>query len=145
MARTIIVKGDPLHKEGVAKVALQPGHLIMIASDSTNADSPNLSLHSPAGAPAGRNFVRERDWIGADTEETIAIGETVEYISSRPGDEIRARTTGTIAAGALLMSAGDGTLSTVSAATEDDPAGTPIGIAMEANDGTKPFTRIEVL
>jgi hypothetical protein len=107
MARTIIVKGDPIHKETDAAEALMPGHLISFDTDGKGIK------HATAGAKTAPAFVVERSWIGEDTETTIAIGERVEYVVGRNGDEFFARISGdptAIAPGALLTSAGDGTL-----------------------------------
>lgn len=107
MARTIIVKGDPIHKEANAAAAVRPGHLV--GFNAAGAAVP----HATAGANTAPAFAVERSWIGEDTEATIAIGERVEYVVCRNGDEVFTRISGDptlIANGALLASAGDGTL-----------------------------------
>ncbi len=107
MARTIIVKGDQIHKECDAAAAVMPGQLL--GFNAAGAGVP----HATAGGNTAPAFVVERSWIGEDTEATIAVGERVEYVVCRNGDEVFARISGdptAIAPGALLASAGDGTL-----------------------------------
>ena len=107
MARTIIVKGDPIHKEGDAAEALKPGMLV-----NFNGAPGKLIKHATAGGRAALRVVVERSYIGEDTEATIAIGERVEYVVPRAGDEVFVRLTGAsgLNPGDLLASAGDGTL-----------------------------------
>src|SRR5690625_7353527 len=88
-SNTILVKGDPVQKEGTAKGAINPGMLVSIATDSPGGALIN---YEPAAAGAiSRNFVRERDWIGEGTDATIPTGDRVESMSGRPGDEVYAR------------------------------------------------------
>lgn len=141
--RTILVKGDPVQKEGTTTAAVQPGHLVSI---NTNSPGGAVTNYTPTAAGAiSRNFVRERDWIGQGTDESIPAGDRIEIMSCRPGDEVHARiATGTTIAspGVPVAAAAGGTVAT---AGEDD---TPIGITMEAadnTDGDAPFVRIEVL
>jgi hypothetical protein len=150
-SNTIIVKGDPVQKEGTAGAALSPGHLVMIATSSAGGPLITYSKHATAKAAAARNYVRERDWIGRDTSEVIPTGDRIEIVCARPGDEVYARiATGVEIAtpGVMLESAGDGTLRPVTAASEGVLAGIPIAVSMEAvdnTDGDVPFVRIEVL
>jgi len=142
-SNTILVKGDPVQKEGTAKGAINPGMLVSIATDSPGGALIN---YEPAAAGAiSRNFVRERDWIGEGTDATIPTGDRVEIMSCRPGDEVYARIANgvTIATAGVLVAAAAG--GTVAAAGE---GATPIGITMEAadnSDNDNPFVRIEVL
>lgn len=154
-SNTILVKGDPIQKEGTAAAAMQPGHLVAIATTSDGGAKITYTKHSSAAAPASRTFVRERDWMGGDTSETIAQGERVEVITCRPGDEVYARVANGVeiaTAGVLVESAGDGTVRAMTAGdaggTPPVFAGVPIGITMEAvdnGDNDSPFVRIEVL
>lgn len=120
--RTIIFKGDCIHKEGDASVALKPGHLIKKQSDG------RLLKQNVAGANTVVRVVRERDWIGEDTEALIAIGERTEYIIPRAGDEIWLRVPASapaIAIGDDLQTNADGTVSKVT-------SGTPLASALSA-------------
>lgn len=122
MARTIIVKGDPIQKEGTVLTAntLMPGHLIDI--DPTTGD---LIPHGGAGLNAVPRFCVERSDVGDDADTAIPAGERANFVTARQGDEIYAKLAAAATAvtrGAFLESDGDGTLRilTASAATAED-------------------------
>lgn len=106
MANTIILKGDPIRKEAVADEALTPGFLVRFDSDG------ELEKHGTSGGNAQPMFVVEEDFVGDDIADDYAIGDQVQYVVARPGDEIYAwaTTSQTIKKGDPLESAGDGTL-----------------------------------
>jgi hypothetical protein len=106
MAKTVVVKGDPIYKEAQAGGAINPGHLIKFSSG-------NVVVHDTAGGNAAPMFARENDIIGDAWSDAYASGDTVLYIVGRQGDEVRARVAAAASAitkGDPLVSAGDGTL-----------------------------------
>lgn len=113
MARTVIIKGDPIHKEGDALEEILPGQLLGIAANGT---AVTVRKHNQAGAATAPAFAVERSWIGEDTETAVPVGDRVEYVVGRQGDEFHVRIAGTpeavaaMAPGTPLSSAGDGTL-----------------------------------
>jgi hypothetical protein len=124
--RTIIFKGDPIHKEGDALASVKPGHLVELDS------AGKVKKVGTAGKNTAVRVVRERDWIGEDTEATIPAGERVEYIVPRAGDEVYLRVPAAAAAiviGDSLQANADGTASKVS-------TGTPLAMALSAVDNS---------
>lgn len=104
--KTVILKGDPIRKEGVAGGAITPGHLI--AFDA----SGDLVVHATAGGDAQPRFAIEQEFIGDGITDAYADDDQVQYVLARPGDEIYAilTTSQTIKKGDPLESTGDGTL-----------------------------------
>lgn len=104
--KTVILKGDPIRKEGIAHAAITPGHLLNFYTDGT------LQAHATAGGNAAPRFAVEEDFVGDDITTAYAAGDQVQYIVARPGDEVYAilTTSQTIKKGDALESAGDGTL-----------------------------------
>jgi hypothetical protein len=100
--------GDPPYYDGVASAVITPGDLIMI--DPANGQ---LKPHSAAaGAQAAALFALTNTVIGKGLEDTYAVGDTVYYCASKPGDQVQARIKvgATLHPGTRLESAGDGTL-----------------------------------
>lgn len=107
MAQTVLKKGMPIVKEGVASEAITPGHLVEFGG------SNDLQKHSTAGGNARPAFMREQDYIGQDIDTACASGDRIPYMVGRQGDEVRglvAAGTSAISKGGPLESAGDGTL-----------------------------------
>lgn len=135
MARTIIVKGDPIQFEAAAAAALNPGDLLEVTSTGA------VQKHSTASSNAERAFARENDIIGGDTATAYASGDNVLYAVTRSGDVVYARVAAgasAIAIGDYVESAGDGTLQKVAtaAATADTKRASVIGVALEAVDNS---------
>ena len=104
--RTIILKGDPIRKEGIGAEVLKPGHLVAFDSNG------KLIKHAVAGGNAQARFVIEEEFIGDDISTDFAIGDQVQYVVGRTGDEIYAfiATSQTIKKGDSLESNGAGLL-----------------------------------
>lgn len=104
--KTVLLKGDPIRKEGIAGGAITPGHLIDFDSNG------DLVVHATAGGNAQPRFAVEEEFIGDGIDTAYAEGDQVQYVVGRQGDEIYAilAKNMTIAKGAALESAGDGTL-----------------------------------
>lgn len=102
---TILLKGDPLRKEGKAGGAITPGHLIVENS------SGNLVVHPTAGGNAQALIAIEDALQGKEISGAYAANNRVQYVALRPGDEFYAilTTSQTIAIGDFLESNGDGT------------------------------------
>ncbi|MBW2672312.1 MAG: hypothetical protein JRD89_02700 [Deltaproteobacteria bacterium] len=103
---TIILKGNPIRKEGVAAAEITPGMLL------TYDESGNLIPHDVAGGTAAPMFAVEQDYIGGSITDTYAVGDQVAYVIPRPGDEIYAilKQNENVVVGDFLESGGSGTL-----------------------------------
>lgn len=141
MTNTILLKGDPIHKEGVAGGAITPGHLI--ARNSSN----QLVVHPTASGDAAKLFAVEESYVGGEISDAYASADRVPYIAARPGDEVYAilADSQTVVVGDPLGSAGDGTLLklTVAATTL---ANAIVAYAIEAvtTSGSTARIRVEV-
>lgn len=144
-AHSIIIKtteGSPLRKELVAAAAITPGHLV--AHDG----SGGIIKHGSAnGAAQPVMFALENDLVGEDLDDAYASGETVQVGVFSPGDEVNALLAygENVAKGALLTSAGDGTLHAAAGSDE----GRLVGRAAEAKSnltgGLPVRVRVEVI
>jgi hypothetical protein len=104
--KTIILKGTPLRKEGVASAAITPGHLVEFGG------AEELQVHSTAGGNTRKAFAVEYD-PEKEIDTAYAAGEQVMYVTARTGDEIYAlvaAAAAAIAKGDALESAGNGTV-----------------------------------
>ena len=103
-ARTIVLKGDPLQEERKASVAITPGMLCEIDS------SGNVKPHATAGGDAYGLIAIENSLEGEEISDGYAIGDMVQLVTLRPGDEFYALVadTNNIAIGDKLCSNGDG-------------------------------------
>src|SRR3990170_7472075 len=111
MAKTVVLKGDPVRKEGVAAEAVTPGHLIEFVP--SGADAGKLRKHASAGQNAAHMFAVEEEFVGDDIDTAYAASDTVQYVAARPGDEVNALVAAAAAAivkGNFLESAGNGTV-----------------------------------
>lgn len=135
MARRVIaLLGQPIVTEdGAATEAITPGHLL--------AGVTSITKHASAGAAAARNFALEQDYFGKDIDEAYAIGDRVRVGQFAQGDHVYAllASGANVVAGALLESAGDGTLETAS-------SGVVLARALEAvNPTALTHVRVEIL
>ncbi len=125
--RQILLKGDPIRKEGIATESITPGHLIDFVSGSAalagNQSQSSKTMvaylrkHSQAGGNASPKFAFEQDYIGSvppgvAIDKVYHTNDEVFYGHGRPGDEILAwlAASNTVAFGDYLESNGDGTL-----------------------------------
>lgn len=146
--KTVLLKGDPIRKEGVAAEAITPGHLL--AFDSAG----KLIKHATAGGNAQPMFALEEDFIGDGITTDYAADDQVQYIVGRPGDEVYAllTTSQTIKKGDPLESTNDGTLKkhTAQAVAEGGSAtytvytNAIVGYAAEDKTTTASVARIRV-
>jgi len=152
----IIIKGDPIHKEGIATESITPGDLLDFVSGSAatpNATylTPYLKKHSVSGGRATKMFALNQDYIGSvppgtNIDKTYANLDQVFYAVFRPGDEVFARLKASenVSYGTYLDSAGDGTLKI--AAGGSAGGGVLVARALEAsNVGTVARLIVEVL
>lgn len=109
MPNTIVLKGDPIRKEGLAGQAITPGQLL-----EWFAGPDRLMLHSTSGGAAQAMFAVEEDIVGDEISDAYASGSTVQYVVARKGDEIFAYLASgqNVAKGTALMSNGSGQLTT---------------------------------
>lgn len=156
---TITLKGDPQGREGLATVAVKPGHLLALGARTAAAvaaqDSHILSCkpHDVAAGIASAAFAREPDIFGGSIDSTYAIGDTVLYSEFRKGDMVYAwlATGNSVTAGVtFLESAGDGTLriTTKAVTSATTAAATPVARAMETINnasGSPQRIKVEVL
>lgn len=145
--RTIILKGERLHirKELEAGGAVTPGHLVMLASSGKGV------VHNAAKARAQRMFAIERELedhesggspvVGAPIDIAYASGDRLLLAVCSAGCEVYALLAAgatAVTKGALLESAGDGTLRVLTADNTTGPVfgGYPIAVALEAVDNS---------
>ena len=105
--KTILLKGDPLRKEGKAGGTITPGHLIK--NDST---AGNVSVHATSGQTAAAMFAIENSLQGDEIGDNYSADDRVQYVHARPGDEIYAwlKDGENASAGDYLQSGGNGDL-----------------------------------
>lgn len=138
---TITLRGDPIASEARAKAseAIKPGHLVQLHTDGT------LKKHATAKAKTQAAFAREMDIAGGSIDDAYEDSDTVLYSIYRPGDWVyawlKAGTGNDVAIGALLESAGDGTLQALTAQSQSGTTpfavtegGKPVARALEAVD-----------
>jgi hypothetical protein len=136
--RVIALMGQPLQNEdAAAAAAITPGMLV-----SVNGSGLWIP-HGTALAAAARNFAMERDEMGKDMDTPYAIGDTVKVGAFSQGMRVNALiATGVNAAvGALLESAGNGTLRVLT-------TGVALARALEAVNnasGSNARLRVEIL
>ena len=120
---TILLKGDPIFKEGRASAILKPGHLIEFGG------SADVRKQSVAQADCRRAFALENDLVGKGTTSSYAANEIVRYASFHAGQEVLgvvAAAAPAIAKGDALEAKGDGTLRKLTS------GGVVIGFALAA-------------
>ena len=103
---TIILVGEGIRKERMANANITPGHLVEVMSTG------KLRVHATAGGHAQKAFAVENDLIGAGITTVYAAGAMVQYNVMERGEEVYALLANgqSVAIGAPLESAGDGTL-----------------------------------
>lgn len=113
---TITLRGDPIASEARAKAseAIKPGMLVQLHTDGT------LKKHATAKAATAAAFAREMDIAGGSIDDAYEDSDTVLYSTYRPGDWVYSwlKAGNDVAAGALLESAGDGTLQALTALSQ---------------------------
>ena len=135
--KTILLRGERLALEGTGSGAITPGHLLERDSAGT------VSVHSSAAGRAVPLFAREEEYVGGGIDTAYATGDRIAFYACRTGDQVYAilEDGHNVAIGALLESAGDGTLQPV---TTD---GEPVARALEAvntSGGATATARIRV-
>ena len=105
----IIQKGDGIFKEGEAAAVVKPGMLVQL--DAELKIIPNNQAAKACQIAVA--FEGELWDQGRQLDVDYAIGDIVLYNVLRPGSEYQARAKGAIALGALVESAGDGRVRTV--------------------------------
>lgn len=128
MNNHVLIKGDPIQKEGTAAEALTPGELI------TFDENEKLIPHGNAGQNAQPRFVREAAFVGNDIDTDYEKDERVIYLVCRTGDEVQTF----LAAGqnvskdTPLISDGKGALKAYTAPTVDEAGDTEVTIYNDA-------------
>lgn len=133
--KTIVLKGVPIRKEGVASGAITPGHLVEFGG------SNDLQVHSTAAGTARKAFAVENDLVGNGITDAYALGDQVQYVVCQSGVEIYALVAANATAiekGDPLQSAGDGTLriQSTDAATDDTQRNSLVAYALEDVDNS---------
>lgn len=109
--KTIMLRGSmSSHSERVcAENSIRPGMLVEI--DSLNRFRP----HATAAGQAAPTFAREASMIGRDIDDLYVQNETVHAWDCQSGDQVYAilEDGHNVAVGAILESAGDGSLQPV--------------------------------
>ncbi len=131
-SKVIAVRGTPVVDEQFdAGEAITPGHLI-----DFNTDTPaEWVKHAGAGLNASPTFALERDELGKEISVAYAENDRVKAGFFNSGDVVNALVASgqTLAVGAWLESAGDGTLRAIEedAATDDDQRNAIVGRSAE--------------
>ncbi len=135
--KTIILKGDPIHKEAQAGEVLTPGHLLDFAP--TGVNQGKLIKHAGAAAAAQGMFAIEESFVGDDITDTYAFGDTVQYIVGRKGDEVYAwlKAGVSVIPGSKLESDGAGALQALT-------SNFPVAQSKEAKASTGALQRLRV-
>ncbi len=128
MANTITLKGDPIRKEGIGAEVLTPGQLLAF---DTNG---KLIKHATAGGDAQPRFAVEEEFIGDDIDDTYAVGDQVQYVVGRQGDEILSwcAASQTIKKGDPLESNGAGLLRKHTAQAVNESGSATVNIQVDA-------------
>ena len=124
---TIVLKGEPIFKEGRASAAISAGHLVEFGG------TRDIRKQSTAKADCRRAIALENDLIGKGITDAYAANENVRYGSFHSGQEAYVRVAASapaIAKNDSLEAAGDGTVRKVTSAS------TIIGWALEAKDNS---------
>ena len=119
--KCILLRGNPICKEGKSGASLTPGMLATLNAAGL------LVPHPTAGGVASPTFVREAAYIGKTINDVFASGDTVPVMTCRTGDEVFAilEDGNNVSIGAFLESAGDGTLQLLA-------DGAPVAKALQA-------------
>lgn len=138
--KTILLRGDPDHREATAKAgeAIKPGHLLELHTDGT------VKKHATAAGTAQARFAREADYVGGAIDDVYDDGENVPFWIGDKGDQFYAwlKAGQNVAKGTYLESAGNGSLRDVAT------AGVVVAQAMEAvnaNGGVDARIKVEVV
>lgn len=145
MANTIILKGDPAYKEGVASEAMSPGHFV-VSIPRTRDQNGTLAFPAAAGGVAV-GIVRENEIEGDTINDAYALNDNVLYAVPRRGDEVMGR----VAASATAITAGtpltvqtDGTVAAGTVGTHHI-VGTAISAVDNSGGATEAFIPIEIV
>jgi len=114
-----------INVEYAAAAAITPGHLVELTSAGT------VQVNGTAAdTSAAKWFAFEDELQGKNIDTAFSAGDKVQVWCTIPGDEVYAylKDGQNVAIGAMLESAGDGSLKAVST------AGTTLAVALEAVD-----------
>jgi len=105
--KNIVLKGDPIRKEGVAGGTIKPGQLITF-----NLNDGKLVVHGDVQSNAAAMFAVEQDFIGGGIDKEYAANDQVQYVICRPGDEVYGflNANENVKRGDFLSSAGNGAM-----------------------------------
>lgn len=103
--KTILLKGDPLHKEALASGVIYPGMIVEYYGAETT-----IRAHATAGGNAAAMVAIENALEGQEVGTAYASADQVQYMHLRPGDEFLAYIDNheTAAIGTFLESNGNG-------------------------------------
>jgi hypothetical protein len=158
--RQIVLKGDPIRKEGIATETITPGDLLEWSYGSAATPTGGLSSghlviylrkHFTAGSNAQKMFAREQDYIGSvppgvAIDKVYNANDQVNYVVGRQGDEIFARiaSNANVAFGDYLESNGDGTLRTLTAGSAAAASDNRLVARAMESTNVSPIARIMV-
>jgi hypothetical protein len=138
-SETIIIKGDPILKEGEASEVLMPGHLIEVGGSKDFRKQTTLF-----SGECRRFWALENDLVGKDITEPYAVSERVRAGSFHKGQEVNAR----LAANAVAIVKGEAIAANGGGTVKKHTTGAVIGYAMESIDNhassSEAFIVIEV-
>jgi hypothetical protein len=134
--KRVILKGSGIRKEEDAGAVITPG--MLLAFDGSGDVIP----HGTQAGTASRMFAVEEDFQGTGIDDTYASGDRVQYDACHQGMEVNALIRAGAAAvskGDYVVSAGDGTVESLSDVLATSPAvadAAVVGMAMEAVDNS---------
>jgi len=148
MAKTVILKGDPIRKEAIAAEAITPGELVAFDANE------KLVPHGSAGGNAQKMFAIEEDFVGDGIDTDYSAGDQVQYVVAQRGDELYAfiEAAANVSRGDALESNGAGALQAHTAvsivesgsATKSVPVNALVAYAAEDKDNSAGGDRVRI-
>lgn len=135
---TIVIKSEPLLKEGKATSEIYPGHLVALTGEA------QIGVQTAPKTNVRRAIALENDLLGKSINDAYAVDENVVYGAFYQGQEAYVR----VAANAEALVVGDGLESAGDGTVRKVTDGIVIGYAMEAKDNSsnssEVFIKVEV-
>lgn len=114
--KTILLKGVPQYREGIANAAITPGYLIEQMSTG------KFRKHATAGQRIAPLIAIEEEYVGGGIDTAYAANDQLRYYVAQRGDQVYglvAASAAAIVIGDYLESAGDGTFRKVVGLTDN--------------------------
>jgi len=135
----LLVNGEI--KKAIAAATITPGELLEVTG------AKKVKPHSTASGVAQPLFLKEQDFIGEGISDSVASGDTVEYIYAQPGDEIYAffkDGTNQATPASYLGSDGAGNLKVIDTTTPSSVGPALVARSLETQATVAAATRLKV-